>query len=99
MSVTESQPDAAREHVFDRHAPFVGKGFNPLSRHLIYAIPTGLRSPVATVSVALNRDARRGQSGASANEIPLFDFARSAQGNPRYDGDSRHAQAVARRRQ
>src|SRR5690242_7771755 len=38
MGVLKPQPRATREDFLDRHAPFTGKGFYPLSRHLTYFI-------------------------------------------------------------
>ena len=47
MGVSEFQTLAACEYVVDGDAPFLGKGLNPLSRHLSYSIRERSGYPVA----------------------------------------------------
>src|ERR1039457_3716410 len=99
MCVSETQAPRTCEHLFDRHAPFMGKGFNPLSSHLFYVIPTGLNSPAVIESIPLFHAARQRRFCASTSEIPSPCSAQTATNTPRSDGDSRRAPAAAAHRQ
>jgi hypothetical protein len=60
MSMRETQTIGARKDILDRHAQFIGKSFDSLTRHLNYFIQAPICYPAAFGSIPLSGAFRQG---------------------------------------
>src|ERR1700751_2416201 len=95
MGVREAQSNATRKYFFDADAPFTGKSFYPLSRHLNYFIRPSICYPVAYESIPLSVAARQAGPHAATIGTPLLCCARIAPDNSSLDANIRRVPASA----